>query len=284
MTATASIQDAEYQYVTGQGRPSFGALLASFEARSAAALAAPGCRPDLRYGPGPREVFDFFPASGTARGTLIYFHAGYWQSRDKSTFRFIAPAFTPLGLNVALVNYPLCPSVSLDELLAAVRASIEPVARAAGDESLPLIFAGHSAGGHLAVELALAPPVTTPPVAGVIALSGIYDLAPLVDTTLNRNLRLDAAAAARHSPLPRAHADCANALFAVGGAETPAFIEQSRQMCDAWQRAGNRAALEVTAQADHFTLLEAFTAPAEDLHRQAAAFLDDVLNAIDSTR
>ena len=101
MTDTAApLHDAQFQYVTGQGRPGFATLLPDFEARSAA-VASAGVL-DIRYGEAARETFDFFPATGTARGLLVYFHAGYWQSRDKSLFRFIAPAFTARGLQVAL--------------------------------------------------------------------------------------------------------------------------------------------------------------------------------------
>ncbi len=61
----------------------------------------------------------------------------------------------------------------------------------------------------------------------------------LVGTSLNRNPMLDTASAAMHSPLHRLKPGCPAALFAVGADETPAFIEQSRHMCEGWQRAGN---------------------------------------------
>ena len=129
--STAAIDlDSEHQYVTGQFRPTFPALLADFAARSAAAVATAGCELDLRYGAAERQTFDFFAARGSCRGTLLYFHAGYWQSRDKADFRFIAPAFNDSGLNVALVNYPLCPEVSLAELVQACRAAPAAVAAA----------------------------------------------------------------------------------------------------------------------------------------------------------
>ncbi len=78
-----------------------------------------------------------------------------------------------------------------------------------------------------------------------MALSGIYDLAPLVGTSLNRNLMLDATSAATYSPLHRLKPGCPTALFAVGADETPAFVEQSRRMCEGWQRSGNDAVLEI---------------------------------------
>ena len=63
-----------------------------------------------------------------AQGVMLYLHAGYWQSRDKSLFRFLAPAFQARGFHVALANYPLCPDVTLDELVKAVAPSVAAVA------------------------------------------------------------------------------------------------------------------------------------------------------------
>lgn len=274
------MNNAKFQYLTGQARPGFAELLAGFEAQSAAAVLAANCRLDLRYGPAPRQTFDLFAAHGPARATLAYFHAGYWQARDKASFRFIAPAFTRLGLNVALVNYPLCPTVTLGALVEAASASLDAIG-AAGQHALPLILSGHSAGGHIAVELALrqAPGAAAqwPAIAGVIALSGLYDLAPLVETSLNRNLMLDAASAALHSPLLRPRPGCPAALFGVGGDETPDFVTQSRRMCDAWQLAGNHGELVIAPGADHFSLLQQFTSPSSTLFRQVSGLLDRVL-------
>ncbi|MDR6536069.1 alpha/beta hydrolase [Variovorax soli] len=259
--------DFQYQYVHGQARPGFPALLADYEARSRAAVAAGDCVIDLRYGPHPRQSFDFFPARGRPHGTLAYFHAGYWQSRDKSTFRFVAPAYAQAGIHVALVNYPLCPEVSVAALVEAARACVPAIRAQAGHDGA-LVLAGHSAGAHIAVELALAQRDGATPFAGVAALSGIYDLAPLVETTLNDKLQLDAASARACSPLHRVHAGAAPALVVVGEAETPAFVAQSRDFHAAWSAAGNRSALHIEPGADHFSLLEPFASAGSALFRK----------------
>ncbi len=270
--------DAQFQYVQGQSRAGWPALLAACEAESLAAARTPACALDLRYGPAERQTLDFFPAAGRARGTLVYFHAGYWQSRDKSTFRFIAPAFNRAGLNVALANYPLCPAVTLAALVESTKAAIPAIrahaaAAQAGGAPVPLVASGHSAGAHIAVELALA---CSPDLglAGVAALSGIYDLAPLVATSLNDALRLDGASAAAGSPLHRIRSGAAPVLVAVGGDETPAFVEQSRRLHAAWDGAGNASQLHVEAQADHFSLLRRFADPASELFGKTCALFE----------
>ena len=273
------MQDPQFQYVEGQARPGFAMLIPQFEAHSAAAAVAGTL--NIRYGEAARETFDFFPANGAARATLVYFHAGYWQSRDKATFRFIAPAFARHGIHVALVNYPLCPHVTLGHLLDAARRSVLAVrghVSALGQGDLPLVAAGHSAGGHIAVELGLtdwaqhSAPART--VHGVVALSGIYDLEPLVATTLNTHLGLDAARARQHSPLWRVGSVAPPALFAVGADETPAFLDQNQRMADAWQHAGHPSAVNVVAGADHFTLLEQLVQSGSGLQCSVLALVD----------
>jgi arylformamidase len=264
--------DAQHQYVSGQVRDTFPALLADFEAMSAVVVEHGDCELDIRYGERPRETFDLFQAQGDPRGMLAYFHAGYWQSRDKSTFRWLAPMLTRRGLHVAFVNYPLCPSVTLQGLVDAVAASVPHVtAHAArlGGDARPLIACGHSAGGHLAVELALAGHAD-----GVIALSGIYDLAPLLATTLNDKLGLDDSTARALSPLHRVRAGTPPALFVVGGDETSGFVEQTRRMSEAWQAAGNDTEARVVPGADHFSLLSMFAAPESELAEDVDALIE----------
>lgn len=267
--------DAIAEYMTGQRRPSHPALLDHFEALNREAVQSARCELDLAYGPHPRQRFDFFPAAGAGPETavLCYFHAGYWQSRDKSGFRFIAPAFTTHGLAVALVNYPLCPEVSLDALLAAAHSSVAAVRdhlRARSGGAPKMILAGHSAGAHIAVELAARDAADSGSVAGisgVVGLSGVYDLRPLIETPLNDNLKLDLASAVRNSPLDRLPANLPPALFAGGGGETPEFIRQTAQVADAWRRTGAPSTAMTVGDDDHFTLLTTLCDPNSALHR-----------------
>lgn len=265
------MDDHQFQYVEGQARPGFPALLAQFQAHSDGAAAQATAELDLPYGPHPRQRFDFFPAPAAAQGVMLYLHAGYWQSRDKSLFRFLAPAFQARGFHVALANYPLCPDVTLDELVKAVAPSVAAVAahaRQRGGADLPLVVAGHSAGAHLASVLGLAqgdlPRHDPAKVDGVWAISGIYDLAPLVGTTLNQKLRLDAETAHRLSPLLTPTAAPVPAVWLVGGAETPAFVAQNADMHQRWQGQGGSAgawsACVQAPDADHFTVLQDWAA------------------------
>lgn len=262
LSPTSLIPDAEQGYVSGQMRPSFGPLLADFERRNAQALTLPGWELDVPYGAHVREVFDLLPAGPQGLGTVIYFHAGYWQSRDKAQFRFLAPQWQAQGWHTALVNYPLCPEVGVARIVDSARAAVQRVAalQAGRGWGGPLVLCGHSAGAHLVVELALwhvqHPHSLALPLAGVLPISGIFDLQPLVATSLNQRLQLDAAQAWACSPLHRSQSGAAEALFVVGEAETSAFHAQTQAMARAWQAQGNPASCEVVPGADHFSVLE----------------------------
>ena len=266
------MEDAEFDYVTGQGRPGFPALLGAYDAASQMIASRGDAVLDIPYGAHRRQRMDLFPAFGAARATLVYFHAGYWQSRDKATFRFIAQSFNEGGLNVVLVNYPLCPEVTLAELSATAAAALAPIAGLAAGR--PIVLSGHSAGGHLAVELAMRSTPARHLIAGVAGLSGVYDLRPLVETSLNRALALNEPAAYDASPVLRVTPGVPPAIFAVGAAETDAFRRQNRAMAAAWSAAGATAQEKIVDQADHFTILQTFTDRQSDLHRAVLALAE----------
>lgn len=249
----------EFQYVKGQMREHFGSLLSSFDQRNVEALALPGWELDVPYGGHTREVLDIRPAGPEALGTVVYFHAGYWQSRDKSQFRFLAPAFNTLGWHMALVNYPLCPDVTVAGIVESALRSLQKVVHHQRQRKRagPLVLFGHSAGAHLAVELALLTDHPSPlPIVGVVAISGVFDLQPLVHTSLNERLKLDASSAKDCSPLFRARKGLAPAVFIVGETETAAFHIQSQDMARQWQIQGGDARMQAVAGADHFSVLE----------------------------
>jgi arylformamidase len=266
--------DPVFDYMTGQTNSSQPSLIATFEREGGRAVKSLEPSLDIPYGPHPRQRFDLFSATAP-KATLIYLHAGYWQSRDKAQFRFIAPPFVAQRLNVALVNYPLCPDVGLAELTESVRIATRAVSAATSNR--PLIAIGHSAGGHLAVELGLtdwaARHEPVPRITAIIALSGVYDLAPLLATPLNDNLKLNPVTAAAASPISRVRAGAPKALFAVGGLETKAFQDQTHAMARAWALAGNVQDVHVVAGADHFSLLRAFASPEGELFAASAALV-----------
>ena len=113
---------------------------------------------DIRYGEHPREVMDLFRAPDP-RGTVVFIHGGYWRAFSKDDFSWVADGFLPQGLSVAILNYPLCPDVTLDRIVQATRAAFVHLwTEVLGEaERRRVVVTGHSAGGYLsALHLATA--------------------------------------------------------------------------------------------------------------------------------
>lgn len=171
--------------------------LAQFEQRSACLLTQVPCQQDLRYGPQTRQLFDYFPGKPGAP-TLVFIHGGYWQMRHKNTFRFVVAGALAHGLNAALIGYTLAPQVSIGQIVHEVSQGVAAV-RAHGAEngaSPDILLSGWSAGGHLAALCLGCEGV----VAG-LGVSGIYDLAPIRLTFLNRALQLTERDIRLYSPI-----------------------------------------------------------------------------------
>ena len=243
----------QFEYIGGQLQPTQAALFERFAAANDRAVKDGQPELDIAYGMHPRQTLDLFRTSSEPRATVVFFHAGYWQSRDKSGFRFLAPALTADGFDVAIVNYPLSPDTPVSGIAAAAFAALP--ALAALTKNAPLILIGHSAGAQIAIELGMLAQDANWTVSGVLAISGVFDLAPLIGTSLNEKLGLDPASARAASPLHRVITGGPPAVFAVGALETRSFRDQTARMAQAWADAGNLAELVTVPDADHFSIL-----------------------------
>lgn len=250
------------QYSVRAAVPDHARFFEDWQARSARVRVSHRCYLDRVYGESAAETLDIFPARGPSRALLMYIHGGYWRSRDKSEFSYLAPAFTAAGVTLAVVNYGLAPQVGLYEIvLQNCRAVVWLYrnARDYGADPGKLYVCGHSAGGHLtAMMLAAIWPRLDPDlpihlVKGGLALSGLYDLEPLRHAPfLKDDIRLDAAAAANLSPVRLYPATDAPLYTAVGGKESAEFKRQTRMLERRW-RIAFRANIPMPDD-NHFTL------------------------------
>ena len=190
------------------------ALLADFDARSAALRARLPQHLGLRYGPRDRNRIDYFAADKPGP-ILMFIHGGYWQMRAKETFSFVAEGPLAHGIHVALPGYTLAPAITLDGIVDELRAAIRWIAEHAasfGGDASRIIVSGWSAGGHLTAML-----LDEPAVQGGLAISGIFDLEPVRLNYLNAKLQLDEAAVRRLSPLHRLSSSRVPLMLACGG-------------------------------------------------------------------
>ena len=207
-------------------------------AASADTRARRDCVLDVRYGPGENETLDIFPAanpgSDRAAPVQLFIHGGYWRAMDKSDYSFIANVFQPAGATTVVINYDLCPTVTLDTIVEQSNRSIawtwRNIADYGGDPER-LYVSGNSAGGHLtAMAIAHdweAEGLPADIIKGAIPITGVMDCEPVLDITVNAEVRLEPEAALRLSPLRNPPRRALPLLVAVGGAEPRLWIKMS---------------------------------------------------------
>jgi len=226
---------------------------------------------DQPYGEHPLARFDLFrPIESVGRRVpcLVFYHGGYWQAMDKADSSFLADPWVRQGFAVCVVGYPKCPHVSLSTVIAHSRAAFLALidrARSLGLHPDRLHAIGHSAGGHLAVSL-LTEPETASQVRSVTAISGLFDLSPLMATSMNDALQLDPNTAHRLSPIYRRPLSTEiPVLLAWGGAETSGFADQVDALEAAWAGHGVRLERLPMPGCDHFQAVEALADPSSVL-------------------
>ena len=231
------------------------------------------CHLEQRYGDAPGETVDIFPARKGDGSCMMFIHGGYWRSRDKRDFSFLAPAWVDAGVSLAVVNYDLCPAVTVEEIVQQMLRAGRWLWLHAEDYGMDeerLYVCGHSAGGHLAAMMMAAVwPVLEARLPkdlfkGALAISGIYDLRPMLQVDwLAGDLRLDEAAALKSSPAFLPPATRAPVMTCVGGDESSEFKRQNALLAERWK--GAFAGDIPMPGRNHFSVLDGLGTPSSAL-------------------
>jgi arylformamidase len=219
----------------------------------------------LKYGPSARQTIDLFKPRGGAEGPLaLFIHGGYWRSLEPSSFSHMARGMNAHGITVAVSGYDLAPQVSIGQIIEQTQQACLYLWRRFKKR---IMVSGHSAGGHLTAcmvatdwkALDAGAPADLAPVG--YAISGLYDLAPLLHLATNADFKLDAAEARRISPLfwPVAKGRVLDAV--VGGAESSEFLRQSKIVADGWREKGVETRYEAIPGMNHFTVCDPLIDP-----------------------
>lgn len=155
---------------------------------------------DIRFGEHPRECLDLYHGGRPAdecRSTLLFWHGGYWVEGSRQSHAFVADAFVPAGVAVAVAGYPLAPGATLDEIVeSATRCARHVLALRPG----PLVLAGHSAGAHLAAMVATRLHGESR-IRSLLLLSPVLDVVALLGSSVARDAAIGTDQATRNSPL-----------------------------------------------------------------------------------
>lgn len=266
----------DLQYLPSLTVANAASVFPDWEKRAAVSRAKYPFIADIAYGSHPREVLDLFRVSN-AKATLVFIHGGYWRMLSKLETSFVVDGFVEQGVSVALINYPLCPEVSIGDIRSSIQKAFAHLYKnlLTTEERQAIVVTGHSAGGHLAA-LHLATDwsefgLPENPIAGVIALSGVFDVAPLMHTELNDKLHITEKSAAEINLHKVALKSKAALVLAVGGAEPEEFHRQSREQAKAW------AALDpqfiTLPNINHYTIVDSLADREGELHKQAISLL-----------
>ena len=273
----------EKQYNARASIPDHPQIFQRWKEESARARAtSPKARLDLRFGQNPKETLDFFPADAKNPPLVMLIHGGYWRSLDKSDFSDKVGALVAAGASVAVVNYDLCPEVSIGEIMDEMRRAAAWLFHNAADlgvDRTRIQAIGHSAGGQLAAALLATdwPTFDAALPAGMIRtgvlVSGIYELEPLRHVSMHQDLRLTADQAKAWSPVLTVPPAKVSAAAVWGALETDEFRRQTEDLAAAWKKAGMAISAEAIPDRHHLNVIDEIGRPGSRLVRLSLKLL-----------
>ncbi|AYD66542.1 alpha/beta hydrolase [Achromobacter sp. B7] len=224
---------------------------------------------DVPYGPTLDETVDIFPAAQAGAPVFVFIHGGAWRILSSKEFSTVASGLSAQGFTTVVVNYSLCPKVSIDEITRQSRAAVAWVIRNIGrfgGDPKRVVLGGHSAGGHLTAmclqtdwehEYGL----PRDPLAGAVMVSGVFEIEPFRWSSIQPMLQIDDGVIRRNSPQHRVRACATPVLISWGSDEPSEFARQSQDFARVWTQAGNQAQTLMQDGRNHFDAIYGFEDP-----------------------
>jgi len=233
------------------------------------------------YAPGDRHRLDIYSPIGAtgAEPVVVFFYGGSWQRGAKEDYLFVGEAFASKGFVTVIPDYRVYPDVRFPGFLEDGAAAVAWVRTTlAADRTLYLV--GHSAGGYIAVMLALDPrwlgdrglePCAT--IAATAGLSGPYDFLPVTSPALTDIFGTVEAAAATQ-PISFANGGAPPLLLATGSDDETVNPSNTVRMANRVREAGGTADTVYYEGLDHVDMVAALASPL----RGRAPVLEDVVD------
>lgn len=207
--------------------------------------------------------------ASSPRPVLIFFHGGGWVKGDRAAYAFAGRALASRGFVVVIPDYRKVPQVRfpafLEDGAEAVRWTGDHIARFGGDPTR-IALAGHSAGAHTAVMLALDPQwlraagVGAGTVKAAVGLSGPYDFYPFT-----KRRSIDAMGQAPDplatQPIRFARADAPPLLLATSDADTVVRARNANNLAARLAQLGAPVVLKNYGALSHEEVMMAFSKP-----------------------
>ena len=205
----------------------------------------------VSFMPGPDGKLDVWGQNNAAikpRPVIVFFYGGAWVKGRRTDYGFVGKAYAARGFVVVIPDYRKVPGVRfpayVEDGAQAVRWTRDNIARFGGDPNR-IFLAGHSAGGYIAMMLALdrrylaRVGVDPASVRGVAGLAGAYNFYPFTSAR--------AVAAMGNAPDPRqtqpisfARRDAPPLWLATGTADTDVEPRNAITLAARERSLGNR--------------------------------------------
>ncbi len=245
---------------------------------------------DVRYGPAERNLADIFvpDSPGTApRAVLLFVHGGAFTRGDRQS-----PPGSPFYDNIAVwaarngfigvnMTYRLAPKfmwpAAVQDVAAAVR-YLEANIEALGGNPSRIFLMGQSAGAvHVASYIAH-PEFHGPRgagVAGAIIVSGAYDFTAFqLGDQEKAYFGTDPDRYQEHSSLQGLVETKVPLLIANAELDPPMFVQQAKQLRDAFSEAGKSSVMLTLAGHNHLSTVYSINTDDKKLSDQIASFID----------
>jgi arylformamidase len=246
------------QYNTRIQVPDYAAYFDRWEKRSRETAHRQTVLKNIPFGNHPEEQLDIFPLKIPRSKTLVFIHGGYWHLLDKTMFHFLAGHFLEYNVTTVLINYPLAPRASINDIVASCRKALrwvhDHIIEFNGDPS-ELYVLGHSAGGHLASMLLVGEESKF--VRAMISLSGLFRLEPVMLSYLNDAVGMDHENVVENSSVLLTPTHECPVLLATGTEESNEFQAQSEELYRNWKDKCHTMELTKTHGKNHYSILDA---------------------------
>lgn len=221
-----------------------------------------------------RSLDLYLPAASRVRPPLVALvHSRLWSKADglRAIDADFARPLQEQGVAVAVVRHRLAPAARHPEPAQDVAAAVEFLVRNAeryGYDPRRIFLAGHASGAHVAALVALDPRylgergLDASKLAGVIGISGVYDLDPEggaspEEEALYDQVFGDTKARRDASPIRYARQDAPRFLILVAENDAPGYADAGERFAAALRRAGAAdAEAYPVLRHDHLSILE----------------------------
>jgi arylformamidase len=255
--------EMEYQYNPRESVPEYPELAKIRAAQAKKVRDTAKSWLNVAYGNSPRELLDIYAADRPSGPVLVYIHGGYWRSGSKEDNCNFVPTFTKRGATVVLVEYDLCPLVTVTDIVRQTRTSIAWVYKNItryGGAPAKIYVSGHSAGGHLtAMALANDWSIAGLPqdcIKGAVATSGVFDLDMVMKISVQEQVRMTPEVAKLNSPFENPPRVKCPLVVAVGGGEPKGWQQMSLDYFNFCKAQGMNVEYLVVPGANHYTMSE----------------------------